>query len=315
MSYTGLQFGRSANLVVANQKVAKDLSQLHFRFSIKASDQETPNTGVIRVYNLKHTTVDEILNEFTSVIIQAGYQGQLATVFQGTIKQFRQGRERNTDNFLEILAGDGDELYNFGTIRQTLAKGTSYDDRLSAICTALGAPKDPNASGFMQATGGILPRGKVLFGLGRSYLRDLAKSSGTRWSIQNGQLTFIPLTGYLPGDIVDINSKTGMVGVPEATDQGIEVTVLMNPLIIVGQRVRINSADIVQTTIKEQGFPNYSSLSYVASVPPGDGIYRVLVSEHEGDTRSNEWYTTLTCISVDPSAQQESSVLAYGGGA
>jgi hypothetical protein len=301
--------------VVASQTVSKDLSQLHFTFSVRASDQESPNTAIIRVYNLKASTTAEIIREFTTVIVQAGYQGQLATVFQGTIKQFKYGREKNVDNFLEIHAADGDELYNFGVVNMTLKAGTTYADRFNAICTALGAPKDPNAVGYLQATGGILARGKVLFGLARSYLRDMAKSSGSRWSIQNGQLTFIPLTGYLPGDVVVINSDTGMIGVPEATDQGVEVRVLMNPLIIVGQRVQINSADIVRTTILEQGYPNYTSLSYIASIPPGNGIYRVLVAEHDGDTRANEWYTRVTCVSIDPSAQQESAVLAYGGAA
>lgn len=313
MSSTGFQFGRTVSLILANQQVSRDLSQLHFRFTVRASDQESPNTAEIRVYNLKHTTVAEIIKEYTSVILQVGYQGQVATLFQGTIKQFKQGRERNVDNFLMILAADGDELYNFGVVQQSLAAGTSYQDRFNSICDALGAPKDPNAEGYMQATGGILPRGKVLFGLGRSYLRDLARSTGTRWSIQKGQMTFIQLTGYLPGNPIIIDSKSGMIGVPEATDQGVEVTILINPLVIVGQRVQINSADIVQTTILEQGYPNYSSVSYVASVPAGLGVYRVLVAEHDGDTRENEWYTHLTCVSIDPSAQQASAVLAYGG--
>jgi hypothetical protein len=314
MTIPGFKFGRTASLLVANQTVARDLSHLHFQFSVRASDTETPNTAEILVYNLKQNTVAEIIKEYTAVIVQAGYAGQMATVFKGTIKQFRQGRERNVDNFLEILAADSDELYNFGVVNQTVAGGSTYEDRFNAICDALGSPKDPNASGYLQTTGGILPRGKVLFGMGRSYLRDLARSTGTRWSFQSGEVTLVPLTGYLPGDVIVINSKTGMIGVPEATDQGVEVTVLMDPLIQVGQRVQINSADIVQTVIREQGFPNYTSLNYVATVPPGDGIYRVMVAEHDGDTRENApWYTRLTCLAVDPSATPAESVLAYGG--
>lgn len=314
MNTPGFKFGRTASLIVANQTTARDLSQLHFRFAVRASDVETPNSAEIIVYNLKQNTIAEIIKEYTAVILQVGYAGQTAQVFTGTIKQFRQGRERNVDNFLEILAADTDELYNFGVVNQTIAGGSTYQTRFNAICTALGAPQDPNAAGYLSATGGILPRGKVLFGMGRSYLRDLARSTGNRWSFQKGELTLVPLTGYLPGDVIVINSKTGMIGVPEATDQGVEVTILMDPLIKVGQRVQINSADIVQTVIREQGFPNYTSLNYVASVPPGDGIYRVMVAEHDGDTRENApWYSRLTCLAIDPSATPESSILAYGG--
>jgi hypothetical protein len=102
-----------------------------------------------------------------------------------------------------------------------------------------------------------------------------------------------------------------MVSVPEATDQGISVQILMNPLIKIGQRVQISSTDIVQTTIREQGYPNYTSINYVASVSPGLGVYRVMVAEHQGDTRENEWYSSLTCLQVDPSAAAGASVLAY----
>lgn len=313
MSTQGFQFGRSVSLVVAGQGHGIDLSELHFRFSVRASDQESPNTAEIRVYNAKSETVNQVISEFTTVLFQVGYGGQLATLFQGTIKQFKKGKESNTDTFLDILAADGDELYNFGFINTNVAAGSTYKQRFDSICTALGAPQDPNAQGYMGATGGVLPRGKVLFGLGRTYLRDLAKGVGCRWSIQNGAITMIPLNGYLPGTPIDIDGTSGMIGIPEATDQGVEVTVLLNPLIIVGQAVTINASDITQTTIREQGYPNYGAIDYVASVQPGKGTYRVMVAEHEGDTRENNWYTRLTCLAIDLSSNSSSSVLAYGG--
>lgn len=315
MGTAGYQFGRNISLIVANQTSARDLSTLHIRFSVRASDTETPNTLEVRVFNVSPTTLAEILSEYTGVILQAGYQDQIATIFKGTIKQFRQGKERNTDNFLDIIAADGDEIYNFGFVNTTVARGSSYAERFNAICTSLGAPQDPNATGYLKSTGGVLPRGKVLFGLGRTYLRDLARSTSTRWSIQNGQITLIPLTGYLPSNPVQINSQTGMVGVPEATDNGVEVEILLNPLIQVGQQVQLQSKDIVQTIIREQGYPNYTSLNYVASIPAGLGTYRVMVVEHDGDNRENSpWYSRLTCLAVDPSAPPDQSVLPYGGG-
>lgn len=309
----GYQFGRSTSLIVANKAlgIARELSQLHFIFTVRASDVETPNTAEIRIYNLAPATVNEILKEYTSVILQVGYGQQVAQLFVGTIKQFKRGKERNVDSYLEILAADTDELYNFGFVNQSIAGPSTYEQRFNAICTALGAPKDPNAGGYLGATGGILPRGKVLFGLGRAYLRELSRSAGVRWSFQNGVLTLIPLSGYLPGDPVVINSQTGLIGTPEATDQGVMVTCLLNPLIKVGQSIQLSSADIQQVAIREQGYPNYSSVNYVANVTPGLGTYRVIVAEHEGDTRANApWYSHLTCLQIDPTATTE-KVLAY----
>jgi hypothetical protein len=63
------------------------------------------------------------------------------------------------------------------------------------------------------------------------------------------------------------------------------------------------------------GFPGYKSQYYAATVA-NDGLYRVIVAEHSGDTRGtgNDWYTELTCLDIDPSSPTASSVLANGSG-
>lgn len=305
------QFLRKAQLVVSKGANGLDLSDLRFNFQIKASDCETPNTAFIRVYNLKEQTRQQIIAEYDSVTLQAGYQyGNYGIIFQGSIKQFRFGRERNVDGYLDIYAADGDEAYNFGVINQSFGPGSSFSDQLSALATAMNVKIDPNATSFL-ATGGILPTGKVMFGMARLYMAALAKNNNCRWSIQNGVLTLIPLTGYLPGTAVAINSSSGMIGTPEQTDNGIKVRCYLNPLIKIGQAVKINNADINQAVVKEQFFPSYTSQYYPATVA-NDGIYRVIVAEYEGDTRGNDWFTELTCLDIDPSSPANTSVLSHG---
>lgn len=41
-------------------------------------------------------------------------------------------------------------------------------------------------------------------------------------------ITFIPLTGYLPGEVPVISPSTGLLGVPEETQNGIEFQTLLN---------------------------------------------------------------------------------------
>jgi hypothetical protein len=305
------QFGTKANLVVSTGGKGLDISQQQFRFEVRGADNETPNTAVIRVYNLSDSTAKSIIAEFDTVTLQAGFQfGNFGIIFQGTIKQFRRGRERNVDNYLDILAADGDEAYNFGVVNQSFAAGGSYSDQLTALSSAMGTTVDPNADSYVS-TGGILPRGKVLFGMARLYMRNIQQNTNSRWSIQNGKVTLVPNTGYLPGDIVKLNSSSGLIGVPEQTDNGITISCLLNPLIKIGQRVQINNADINQATIKEQFFPSYTSQYYPASLSH-DGIYRVLVAEHIGDTRGSDWQTELTCLNIDPSSAPSSAVLSHG---
>ena len=310
---SGAQFGRNAQLLLVNDNQALDLSNLRFRFTIEAADVETPNVAFIRAYNLNDVTVKQAINEYSGVVIGAGYDGNPGTIFKGTVKQFHRGKEKNVDNFLDIFAADGDLAYNFGFANSNLPAGSTNQGRFNNLVSALGVPADPTAPSFLSNTGGILPRGKVLFGLARDYMRDLATSNNARWSIQDGVVTLIPLTGYLPGEAVELNSATGMLNVPVATDQGIRVQSLLNPKLRVGGRIILNNKDITATTIKQQFFPGYTDFNLVANVDPSaDGTYRIIVIEHSGDTRDIEWYTNMICLSVDPSSPADQSVLPFG---
>ena len=305
------QFLRFAQLVVSKGGQGLDLSNLRFRFEVRASDVETPNTMSARVYNLAGETVNKIIQEFDTVTLTAGYQnGNQGTIFQGDIKQFRFGRERNVDNYLDILAGDGDQAYNFAVMNQAFPAGVTDSQQLSAIAAKMGLPSAPTNDGFLT-TGGVLPRGKTMFGMARLYMRNLAKKNNCRWSVQNGVVTLVPVTGYLPGQVVEINTASGMIGTPEQTDNGIVIRCYLNPLIKIGQAVKINNRDINQAVIKSQFFPSYTSQYYPATVT-NDGLYRVLVAEHVGDIRGNDWYTELTCLDIDSSSSSTNSVLPNG---
>lgn len=305
-------YGRKATLIVAGGVDGLDLSEMHFKFKITAADTESPNAASIRIYNLSDATVKKITGktpvEFTRVVLQAGYEAALGVIFDGTIKQFRQGRENAVDSYLEILAGEGDEAYNFGVCNTTLAAGSTPKERLDAIAGGLGAT--PGFVSPLGATGGVLPRGKVLFGMSRALMRCEATSRGATWSIQNGKVNVVALDGYLPGEAVKLNGQTGLVGIPEQTDQGVKAVCLLNPKIKVGGLVQINNADINKTSAAPgQALPagqlmydSLANIQFPADVT-ADGFYRVFVIEYAGDTRGQEWYCNLTCLAVDKSSE------------
>lgn len=308
------QYLRKVGLLVQSASKGLDLSQLGMHFKIFAADVDRPPTAVIRVYNLSDATAKSIQTEFQVVRLQAGYEGgNFAQIFNGTIAQVRRGREDALDSYVDIYAGSGDIAFNSSVINKTLAAGSSIATRAQAVIGQMKADDQSVSQGSIPnslGTGGILPRGKVLFGLGRDHMTDLAGSADTSWSIdQNGVINMVPVSGYLPGDIVKINSATGMIGVPEATPDGIIVTCLLNPLIKLGTRIQLNNADINTTTVNQQGFPSYSDLTFFANTS-ADGIYRALVIEQEGALPyDNPWYTQITCLALDSSASPGSSVV------
>lgn len=310
------QFGRFASLVLGQTQGNQglDLSQLRFTFRTVNNDSDSPNQCYVTVFNLAEKTVKKALKEFNTLNLDVGYEGNHAVIFNGSIASFRFGKQTNVDSYLEIAAYDGDLGYNFGVINQTLAPRTPPDQEMQAYADAMGVLVDPAALDYVNGVGGTMinPRGKVCTGLARYYMRAFANTFKARWFIDNGVLKLVPLTGYLQGDIVKINSLTGMVGIPEATESGIIIKTLLNPLITIGGQVQVNNADVTQSDVKQHFFPGYKGSGVFIANTSRDGAYRVMVCEHEGDTRGEPWYSNLTCLNLDQSAAVNDSVGAFG---
>jgi len=310
------QYLRKWSLILTEGSKALDLSEMHIRFKVNQADNTAPNTASIRIYNLADSTAQAIQKEYQSVVLQAGYEtGNFAVIFQGTIAQIVRGRESALDSFVEIHAADGDEAINFACVsKSSAAAATSNADRIKVATDAMkpyGVDVGNVDLGDAPETGGILPRGKVSFALASHQLDDVCASTATTWSVQGGKIVIIPLTGYLPGEAVVLSAQTGLIGIPEATVDGINVRCLLNPLIRIGGRVQIDNASINLTTVRQQFlYPNYSDANMIAN-PSSDGFYRVLVSEFTGDNRGNEWYSDLVCLAIDPSSVANKSVQAY----
>lgn len=306
-----LQWLRKVGLIVSSGSSGLDLSSFRIRFRVQQWDvTSAPNHTIIRVYNLSDDTAKSVQKEFQRVTLQAGYEGgSFGVIFDGTLKMARRGRESPTDTYLDILAADADVGRNFSVVNKTLAAGATPKDQMNAVIAAMGLP-----TGYVpDLPAGALSRGKVLFGMARSRMTDIASSSGTTWSVQNGQVVVIPLTGYRPDQAVVLNSNTGMIDKPEQTEDGIHVKTLINPRVKIGTLVQINNASIQRAFLGGDNLFFQGRLETLPGLLPkvtDDGFYRVYVAEHYGDTRGTDWYSDLTCLAIDASAAPAQSVKA-----
>jgi hypothetical protein len=300
------QWIRKFSLYIYSEKKALDLSNMHVRFDIQNADIESPNSASIRVYNLSHETTQLILQqgEFSTVVLNAGYVGgNFGMVFTGTIKQYRVGKESAIDTYLDILAGDGDIPYNQGFINETLAAGTTHVQAINSAAKAMGLEAD---LGSLKADEQHVPslRGKVRFGLARSYMRHSAQTLDAGWSIQNGVVQFVDNKGYQEGEKIFLNAGTGLIGVPEQTGEGIRLRCLLNSKLRVGGLVQVSNKDINQlmSAKKDGGQVAYDSRTQLIPLVPlsEDGSYRLMAVEHSGDTRGNDWYSNLVGLAFDP---------------
>lgn len=291
------QYLRAATLIVSTVGgEGLDLSDLRIQFKVAQADIQTPNSAQVRVWNLSAATSQRIQKEFTRVTLQAGYGDNAYVIFDGTIVQLRRGRANATDTYLDISAADGDEAYNFGIIVTSLAAGSRPEDQYKAATAAF--EKYGVTAGEIPTDGlggEALPRGKVMFGMARDWMRQLADNTLTTWSIQDGKVNMVSFGGHLPGEAVVLNSQSGMIGIPEQTVGGINVRCLLNPRLRYSGRVQINEGDINRAEVSlAVGSPTV----YLPRIVE-DGFYRIVVVNHTGDTRGNDWYSDLICVALD----------------
>jgi hypothetical protein len=322
-----------------------DVSELRLRFNVTTRITFVePDCAEIRIYNLAPDTVHRLLSmpivppgnvisttgaNTTSqpaaiatgvpsktvtpvdnkspgrVRLEAGYQGNFGTIFEGQLVQVRVGRESPMDTYVDIFAADGDAAHKWGFLNATLSEGYTAQDVVDQ-CMAGFAPLGVNGGGKFPTDTGVdqrqAPRGKVMFGHTRNILHDLCRTYRASWYLNADQLKFLPLSAYAPGEAVKVDVLSGMIGLPRQTNFGVSVTTLLNPGIGRGTQIKIDNASVQRLSFSGtavDGDAIYQN-TILANNLDADGVYKAFMVRHYGDTRGNEWYSEAECVSVDP---------------
>lgn len=295
------QYLRRLELKVLTSGEEIDLSKMHVIFQTTHADVQTPNTALVRVYNLSDETRLKLRREGTRLEISAGYfSAQFGRIFSGEIKRFIHGTENGgIDRYLEIQAADSDNAYNTSLVNTSMPAGWTPSDMRNRLVEAFRAA---GAGGISEGSapapdGPAAPRGAVLSGMTRDRMRELVASENANFSLEDRQIHIIRRDGFLPDDVIALTAATGLIGFPEQTPEGIIITSLLNPMVRYGRRVAINNRSVTEARF---------NLSYAGapanSLIPGfnaDGTYRVVAVDHKGDTMGTPWYTTMITIAID----------------
>lgn len=281
-------FGRKYRVIVSDVNgVGIDVSELRCTFQIEKSISETPNYSEIVLYNLSAQTENSIIKEGAKIILEAGYQNQqYGLIFSGDIVQPLRGKEDNTTYTLTLISQDGDLFYNKGIINASFRAGQTTRNILENM-----TKQSSNALELGQISDNLsqtaLPRGKALFGLTRDYFRQIAKSEQAAFYINNNKIDFVKAMDLSTNEVIKLNGKSGLIGKPEQTEEGIQATCLLNPLLDLNKMVSVNLSSIQRQKVdKENEIKNIE----------GSGIFKIIKLTHKGDTRGDEWYTEFTAV-------------------
>lgn len=263
------QFGRQWKLDISNDQETLSITQLRVAFEIDKTINEKPNPAKIQVWNLNRDHINQLLSQdYKKAALSVGYN-ELRQIYSGDITKVRIQRD-GLDFVLTLECSDGHQAYTQSRAKTTLKAGATDKQIVEEIQKTMpkiqsGAIDIPNQR--------KLPRGKVLNGNSRDVLTKIARNNGADWSIQDGSLVFLPKDKVLNDEAVLISQDTGMINAPEQTDEGLELTCLLNPALQIGGLVKVESI-----------------IEYF------NGEYKVIKLAHSGDGLGGDWQSKMTVV-------------------
>lgn len=283
-----LLYGRKYRIIVSlNGTNALDVSDMRCTFEVVKTALMEPNYSKVVIYNLSPKTENAVIKEGSRIIMEAGYEGeQYGIIFDGNVLQPIREKEDGHTYKLTLICIDGDAFYNGGFIMSSMLRGQTMRNVAEACTTKSSVSAQAN---FISdsLSNAKLTRGKVLFGLSRDYLRQIAKSENATFYLEDGKVNIIKADDLKNNEILSLGPASGLIGVPEQQNYGVKGKCLLNT------RVKLNTLiHIDNSLVRAQQASQTQQYSL-----DNDGIYRVIKVSYVGDTRGNDWYAEFETVS------------------
>jgi hypothetical protein len=231
----------------------------------KTGSGGSSNKAKIDIYNLSQDSKGFVEQKNIKVRLEAGYNGELTTLFFGDVKRVNHARS-GPDILTTIESGDGEENLVNAHIELSLAEGAKLSQIVDKAVSAIGLAKGViKGIPIISYTNGFTFSGPV-----RDLLELVARRGNLKWSVQDGALDIFPDASDTGEAAVLLNENTGLLGLPNKTEDGFELTSLLNPLLSPGRKVIVESTTLT-----------------------GRKTYKVDKATHVGDTREGDWITKV----------------------
>lgn len=281
-----IKFNRNYQLSVQKQNGDTLTIMLPFtiEFDIQRNILSSANVCSIRIYNLNENNRNQIrknLLDYTDlrlVELRAGYDRNLPIIFKGNISQAWSVREGS--NFITTIeCFDGGQAFANSLYAKTYPANTEirsiFEDMISSL-PGISVGKIGNYSGQIS-------RGNAYNGSTASLLGEL---SGGGFFVDNMTGNILKnlsydadrktmVSEYLPGDILLIDSSTGLLGTPVLEQTYLNFDMLFEPRLILGQKVQLNSSTGYQGVNGEYKVISLNHRGMISDAVCGDAITSV----------------------------------------
>ncbi len=255
--------------VRADEPGSAELRHLYIHFRIRREARSTPAEGFIEIYNLTPRSEARIRERAERVMLKAGYEGRSEIIFDGDIRRVERVRQE-LDRITMIHIGGMVAKQQKATFNRTYQGDTPirtiYTDAIATLGFDLGPfdliPEDAVETDFRYDG----PTGLLLDQLLLPY--------GLKWFEEDGvaRVTAIGKSTDDRQEGVLITERTGMIGTPTVTDDGLRVNTLLDV------RLKLDTKCRVESSILEDEMS-------------GNQIYKVINLVHAGDNREGQFNT------------------------
>lgn len=235
--------------------------ELKVGFSVEKDISSTANTATIEIWNMAPGHRAAVGKEFDEIELSAGYMppaglsgsgftnfmgssfgggGNVGIIFKGAVRDVEHSRS-GPDIITKISCGDGDKAIRKAVTSKSFPKDTPVEDVVNELYSQMA--KEGVTKGewkFPDDMEKNYKRPYAACGSCSSELDTIGRGKKFYWNIQNQALEIIPSDGFI-GQMVVLNSQSGLIDSPAVTDNGIRASALLNPDIRPNRPVKVES--------------------------------------------------------------------------
>lgn len=235
--------GDAESAVLINGPAAA--AELLVRFDLRKEASPTPAAGHVDVYNLQPETERRIRERGTRVVLEAGYGSSPTLIFDGDVRRVHRMRER-LNRVTRVIVGGSVAKQSRAVFMRSYEGDVAVRDIVRDGVAALGLTLGPVD---------LIPEDAVetdfrYNGPARTMITWRLNPLGIEWYEENGVVRFNRFSQTAddrPQGFV-VSERTGMVGTPTVTDDGVEVRTILDPRFALDVRFRIDSAEVEEAS-------------------------------------------------------------------
>lgn len=302
----GMDFNNHAEIKIynLNRETENKIIKEGDRLIIEAGYEGYLNTVDIEPEDTKKTVGSNFVSKKDSVKrseiksestqqVQETAPKQYGKIFDGQIVQTIRSKENNTDYVLTLVCMDGDTFLNMNFISLSCVRGQNPRNVIETVVSKAEKPTQLNrvSAGISRQA---LPRGKVYFGRPKDILNDVARGNNANVWISDGNVNVTKITDNYQNEALILTPQNGLIDYPQQIQYGVSFRCLLNPQLTVLSMIQLKNTEIngMQLQMNAPGKTQPQTLQL-----DEENMYQAYEVEHTGDTRGNDWYTTVNAYS------------------